>query len=671
VSSQADQAGSVLPTTELAQAQILGAVRRARRRLLLNLALQRGVASVVAGALLGGGIVWLVSWIATSFANEPAPLPLGSSMTVGAMLLAGATGGAVIGLAIGLAWCWQSVPSSWQVAIEIDARLQSQERVASAWSVLQRGRPSVFGQALLVDAARTLSLATLPHCFPIRQSLQRLLLIPLSLLTLGILWWSLPVSSSGTSAAPSLTSTASDEGPPEASAQEQQRVRWAAERAAQRAEERQRALSEQGWRESAQLLAELEQRLIELQQPQRVDRREALVTMNELRSALEERQQQLSGSAAVRRALASLQRFSQTQDTAATAPSASELASADAKSDAAGSHSGGDPLERLRRLAEQLAPDQTPAAMPDASGPVNQTPADTDRESGPPAPAPGDAGERDTEDPSREPAAGSDAERAGPLPERQTAGDSAAAAAEAGRGDGAAAEESLAAGDQLLMQQLLEELRRLGQATDQEAARETQTSPGPERDSSELRELLESLQAVEEAARDGDPAEVSRSLQQLLEQLSQMEREAGESDQLAGMMQDLERAKQEMQASVDDPNGMATPGADSAGRSGSRPGFGTDGASQPLLDRSAPEAAGAGELYQARGVQSDPSKPGLLAGRALGSGERGDSRQRVVERVTRTEPLTELETGEAGWLPRNHRQQTQQYFDSLRGSPEP
>lgn len=634
--SESDHAGVDLTSTEMAKKRLVAAVRLARRRLLLNLGLQRLVASVVAGVLLGGGALWLLSWLAALTAGGRLPTSLAAPRAFAAVLLAGATGGAVIGMV----WLWRSVPSRWQVAIEIDARLQSQQRVASAWSVLQRGEPSCIGQALLVDAARTLSDSTLSHCFPIRQSLQRLLLIPLSLLTLVCLWWSLPDHSGSTSTSPTLTSTSSDQGPPVAGTEEQQQVRLAAEIALQRAEERRRAVSEAGWRESAKLLAELEQRLDAMQDPQLADRREALVTINELRSLIEERQQQLAASTAVRSALANLQRFGQTEGKLgasdqedASGARVDADAGSDAKPDSDGPVSGSDPLERLRRLAEQIDPDQSATSTEDTSAAVNQPPA-------------------------------------APQPEQPGTGEAGGPAADSDVGDDPSSDVPIGSGDDALMQQLLEELRRLGQAvTDASGRGEPQSSA--EGDPDGLRQLLESLKAAEEAAQQGERMETSQSLQQLLEQLSQMQQEAQESDQLAGMLQDLEQAKQQMQASPGDPAGLPVASADAAGQTGQRPGVGTDGASRPLLDHPSPEAADTAEFYQASGSRSAPTKPGLLAGRAMGDAERGESRQRVAERVGRTEPLSDLEAGETGWLPRSQRQQTQQYFDALRASPKP
>ncbi len=669
MSSGSDHERSALPPSDLAQQQILCAVRSARRRLLLNLGLERLVATLAAGALLGGGAGWLISWIVDWSASERVPLPLGAPLAGSTMLLVGATVGTVIGLAIGMVWCWRAAPSNFQAAMEIDVRLQSQERIASAWSVLQRGRPSEIGRALVVDAAHSLSVATMSHCFPILHGLRRLLLLPLSLLTLAILWWSLPTPSTTRSTSPSLTRVTSEESPPEASAEEQQRVRWAAELAAQRAEERGRALSEQGWRESAQLLSEVEQRLGELQQPERAERREALVTMNELRSALEERQQQLTASTAVRRVLDNLASFGPAEDAAA----ASSATDADADAGRAGSDGGS--LERLRRLAEQLQP-KAPEQSAKTTAPANDPPAEPAQESDSPPPMPDEAPDQTDDSSPDELGRRSDEGIARPNQESPAAGDVAGSEGEADGADDVEPGEADRAGEDPLMQQLLEELQRLRQATNEQAANE-QAARGPppastEVDRNGLRELLESLQAAEDAARGGDEAEASQSLQQLLEQLSEAEREAGESEQLAGMLQDLERAKQEMLAASDDPNGMAAPSVEASGASGQRPGFGTEGASQPLLDTPpASTTGGGGEFYEAGGSTAEPTQPGLLAGRALGGGERGESRQRVTERVTRTEPLSDLDTGETGWLPRNQRQQTQQYFDALRGDPKP
>lgn len=306
---------------------ILSKVRQARRRIAMgvfgrSLARWLLVSLVAAAAAAIVPAIWPMDaaprqWIAFSVAAA-----VGVSLVVATLVTA------------------SRGPSIREAAVEVDRRFGLRERISSAITMDSGACPPAFAEALLADANRRAGPLVISERFPLRprRSLWAPLLVPGLLLVAG--WWTLE---------PAARETLAGAVDPE----EIRQVRAAASDLKKRITRQRQRHEAAGIEESRELFRKVEAELDELTRRDGLDRKEAMIKMNDLKQQLEERKEQLAGGAEqFRKAIADMPSFeSGPADALAKAVKSGDLAAAE---------------KALASLAEQLrdgAPDEAQQAQ--------------------------------------------------------------------------------------------------------------------------------------------------------------------------------------------------------------------------------------------------------------------------------------------------------------------
>jgi hypothetical protein len=204
-------------------------------------------------------------------------------------------GGVVAGVLVAGAVAWWQRPTLFQAAIEADRRCGLKERLSSALSLEPREQLHGAGAALVHDAARRAERASVVEQFPLRPQPRGLLpLLPLALLPLALL---LPERSTMTAASP-VANSAEESVVKESAKQLQEQLRVARKRA-----------EAQGLEEAQVMLKKMEGELEELQKRSGIDRKQAMVKLNDFKQQLQQRRDQLGDSDQLKRRLGSLQKM--------------------------------------------------------------------------------------------------------------------------------------------------------------------------------------------------------------------------------------------------------------------------------------------------------------------------------------------------------------------------
>lgn len=175
-------------------------------------------------------------------------------------------------------------PSMREAAVEVDRRFGLRERISSAITMDPGACPTAFAEALLADANRRAEPLVISERFPLRprRSLWTPLLVPGLLLVAG--WWTLE---------PAARETLAGAVDPE----EIRQVRAAASDLKKRITRQRQRHEAAGIEESRELFRKVEAELDELTRRDGLDRKEAMIKMNDLKRQLEERKEQLAGEA--------------------------------------------------------------------------------------------------------------------------------------------------------------------------------------------------------------------------------------------------------------------------------------------------------------------------------------------------------------------------------------
>jgi len=189
-------------------------------------------------------------------------------------------GSLVLGLLIAIVWTWYTRCNALDAAVEIDRRFGLKERVSSALALAPDELDSSAGKALVADASRRVEVISVRDKFTIRSGWTALLPFAPALLAFVLAMFV-------ADAQPGSNSQAA------ASIAEREDIKKSAE-ALQKRLARQRELAEQkGLKDADQLFDRLNEGVDELTNQKDVDRKQALVKINDLAQEVERRRNAL------------------------------------------------------------------------------------------------------------------------------------------------------------------------------------------------------------------------------------------------------------------------------------------------------------------------------------------------------------------------------------------
>jgi hypothetical protein len=200
------------------------------------------------------------------------------------------TGGAVaVGLLTAAIWTWCIRRSELDAAIEIDRRFGLKERVSSVLSLHAEERASEVGQALVGDAIRRVERIDVREHFKVAPNWRLLLPLLPAVAVVGLAF--LPNAAL-------KQATATTEVPVEI----QKQVKAAAEKLQEKLREAEKRSEELGLKD-AELLKEINKEVDKLAKRDSLDRKDALIKLNDLAKDVEKRKQELGGARALKKNL--------------------------------------------------------------------------------------------------------------------------------------------------------------------------------------------------------------------------------------------------------------------------------------------------------------------------------------------------------------------------------
>lgn len=264
--------------------QIRKQVTRARRRLWMELFLNRLIRC------------WFVALIAAAVAiaipKIVAVENLPADWTVWWI------GGAVAaGFVVALGWTWLRGRSELEAAMEIDRRFELKERVASSLSLPAEAAETPAGKALLADAVRAIGRLEIDQRFRIQVGRAAWLPLLPALLVVGLVLF-FDNQTAQSSVDPSTAKLT-----PQALENSTLALR-------KKLVERRKEAAKQGLKEAESLLLQMDKNVEKLAQKKDVDRKQALVKLNDLAKQLNDRRQKLGGEDEFKKQLAGMKNFS-------------------------------------------------------------------------------------------------------------------------------------------------------------------------------------------------------------------------------------------------------------------------------------------------------------------------------------------------------------------------
>ena len=215
--------------------------------------------------------------------------------------LASWTGGsAVAGLLAAVAATWWKRRGDYEAAVEIDRRFGLRDRVASSLLLSPEERESSMGEALLRDTAERVALVEIPERFAVRARWTAALPVAPAL---GAVLLALVANAT----APQSSTEASDT----AAAQVRDQIRKSADELKKRLEEQRKRATESGLADAEDLFKKLQQGTDELKDKQAIDRKTALLNLNEMAKSLQQRRDGLSSAENMRKQLEQLKNLEQ------------------------------------------------------------------------------------------------------------------------------------------------------------------------------------------------------------------------------------------------------------------------------------------------------------------------------------------------------------------------
>ncbi len=187
-----------------------------------------------------------------------------------------------------------TAPSKAMVAAEVDRRFGLRERLSSSLTLPAKDRESDFGAALLTDAEKRADQIAIADRFALRPT--KLGWLPISIVPIltVVLLLVEPMNQSSANLA-SKTDAA-----------ETKQVQTVAKQLKRRIEQQRRKAESEGLKEATEIYAKMETELDKIAKRDNLDRKDAMIAMNDLKKQLEERREQLGSSEQVRKAMSQM-----------------------------------------------------------------------------------------------------------------------------------------------------------------------------------------------------------------------------------------------------------------------------------------------------------------------------------------------------------------------------
>ena len=183
-------------------------------------------------------------------------------------------------------------PSLGEVAIEVDRRFELRERLSTTLLLEEEAATTDMGQALVADAQRRAEKLSIGERF--RFQLQRWALMPLiPAVALAVLIF-IP-DATGKSAA--------DAGVDQTALEEAKQVKTVTEQLKKRLQQQRRQAEADGLKEAEALFQKLERQVDDINRREEIDRKEALIALNDIKKQLEEKRNALGSSEAMKKSL--------------------------------------------------------------------------------------------------------------------------------------------------------------------------------------------------------------------------------------------------------------------------------------------------------------------------------------------------------------------------------
>lgn len=191
-------------------------------------------------------------------------------------------GAAAAGLLFAIVWTIVIGRQAMDAAIELDRRFGLKERVSSVLSLQNDELETEAGQALLNDASRRVETLDVREKFGLGLNARALLPVLPALIAFALVL--VPDAQDKATAASS------------ANAEIREQIKRSAQKLKSRLAEKQKRVEESGLKDAEQLFKKLHQGLDEMSKDGKVDRKKALVKINDLSKELEERRKSLGDS---------------------------------------------------------------------------------------------------------------------------------------------------------------------------------------------------------------------------------------------------------------------------------------------------------------------------------------------------------------------------------------
>ncbi|MEM6470702.1 MAG: hypothetical protein AAF802_14180 [Planctomycetota bacterium] len=202
-------------------------------------------------------------------------------------------GSVIAAVAASVAYALMTAPSVNQTAMEVDRRFGLRERLSSSLTMAAADEETTFGRALVSDAERRADQIRVAEKFPF--SISKLGWLPVAIAPVLAVVMTL-VQPASESVDPA------DEIDPAVVAQ----IKQASLQLKKRIEQQKRNAIAKGLDEARDLFAKMEKDLNEITEKKAIDRKQAMIALNDLKKQLEQRREQLGSNEQMRKAMSKL-----------------------------------------------------------------------------------------------------------------------------------------------------------------------------------------------------------------------------------------------------------------------------------------------------------------------------------------------------------------------------
>lgn len=203
-------------------------------------------------------------------------------------------GSALVAIVSAALYAVASAPSKVVVAEEVDRRFGLRERLSSSLTLPDSERDSDFAAALMSDAEKRADQLAVADRFELKPSKLGWLPIAVVPVLAIVLLLAEPISKSSASSA-----TKSD-------VAETKQVQTVAKQLKKRIQQQRRKAEAEGLKEATEMYQKMEAELDKISKREKMDRKDAMIAMNDLKKKLEERRQQLGSSEQMRKAMSQM-----------------------------------------------------------------------------------------------------------------------------------------------------------------------------------------------------------------------------------------------------------------------------------------------------------------------------------------------------------------------------